>query len=298
MYLCNHGRPNHHNGQNLTLMVGDSTMGTVNGRRVEATLGSGLLTGKSASRPGPRSPQAGHPGRAYNSVSSYPGSRFPESSFEQVVPRLLSTRNITNLVLQSPTSDITNLKHIPEAQHKDMVSKSAQDMFNIMEKARGGHPSLRKIIVLEQLPRADDKQLATLASLYNSTLRNLAAATPFNNQCEIVVASHTSLLPATQDASLRSALFGSPSARSSDGIHFRGKEGSSLHTSSVISALKSVGLSGWSTKRARRSPQGSASRMDTQRQLEGHQAFTPRMDSQEYNVQTNNRWSALLQENC
>ena len=135
-----------------------------------------------------------------------------------------------------------------------MATKSAQNMFSIMKSARAGHPALRNIVVLEHLPRADNKQLSTLASLYNATLRNLVAAAPLNNQCEIVVADHSSLLPASQDVDIRSALFGSPSARGSDGIHFRGKEGSNRHTSSVIAALKLAGLGGWSTQ----GPRGSA----------------------------------------
>ena len=102
-----------------------------------------------------------------------------------------------------------------------------------------------------------NEQLSTLASHYNATLRNLVAAAPLN-KCEIVVAGHASLLPASQDVSTRSALFGSPSARGSDGIHFRGKEGSKRHTSSVIAALKTAGLGGWSTQ----GPRGAA-RPDT-----------------------------------
>ena len=259
-----HGRPNHQKEQNLTLMVGDSTMSTVNGRLVEAALGGSLLTGRSATKSGPWSALAGHPGRAYNSVSNFPGCKFPESSFERVVPRLLSTRTVTNLVLQSPTSDITNLLHTSEPQQKDMAIKSAQNMFSIMERARADHPSIRKIVALEQLPRADNAQLSTLASLYNATLRNLAAAAPLNSQCVIVVASHTSLLPATQDQAIRAATFGSPSARSSDGIHFRGKEGGKRHTSSIISALKSAGLGGWSSQGPRRAGRQEAGRSYSQ----------------------------------
>ena len=229
-------------------------MKTVNGRVVEAALGGGLLTGKSASKPGPRRPLAGHPGRAYNSVSSYPGCKYPESSFEQVVPRLLSSRTVTNLVLQSPTSDLTNLKQVPKSQHQDLATQSARNMFTIMERARADHPSLRNILMLEQLPRTDDEHLSTLSTLYNTTIRQLVAAAPAINQCKIVVASHTSLTPATHDLALRSSLFGSPSARGSDGIHFRGKQGNTRHTSSVISALQSAGLGGWSTQ----GPRGAA----------------------------------------
>ena len=156
--------------------------------------------------------------------------------------------------------------------------------LDIMERARTSHPSLGKIVILEHLPRADDKKLSTLSHLYNATLRNLAAAAPLLNQCEIVVASHSSLLPATQDANIRSALFGLPSSRGSDGIHFRGKEGSKLHTNSVIAALKSAILGGWTTQRPKGRHLESASRLDDQRRLDGDHASTPRTAAQEYNV--------------
>ena len=54
-------------------------------------------------------------------------------------------------------------------------------MMTIMERARADHPSLRNIVVLEQLPRVDYDHYSTLLSLYNTTLRNLAAAAPINS---------------------------------------------------------------------------------------------------------------------
>ena len=245
-------------------MIGDSTMSTVNGQSVEAALGGNLLTGKSATSQGPRSRLAGHPGRAYNSVSSYIGCKYPESSFERVVPRLLSSRTVTNLVLQSPTSDLTNLKEAPQLQHKDIITQSASNMMTIMERARAAHPALRKIVILEQLPRADNDHFSTLSAIYNTTLRNLVAAAPANDRCEIVVAGHPSLLPATQDPAIRGAVFGSPSARGTDGIHFRGNEGTTRHTSSVITALKSAGLGGWRSQRTRRSVRQPAGNSNSQ----------------------------------
>ena len=239
-------------------------MKTVSGRRVEAALGSGLLTGKSASRPGPRSPLAGHPGRAYNSVSSFPGCKYPESSFERVVPRLLSSRTVTNLVLQSPTSDLTNLREAPQLDHNELIIQSARNMMTIMERARSAHPSLRKIVVLDHLPRTDYDHYSTLSSLYSTTLRNLVASAPTNSQCEIVVAGHPSLLPATQDPAILAAVFGKPSARGMDGIHFRGKEGRKRHTSSVIAALRSAGLGGWSSQGPRRAGRQEAGRSYSQ----------------------------------
>ena len=233
-------------------------MKTVNSREVEAALGGGLLTGRSATGHGPRSPLAGYPGRAYNSVSTFPGCKFPESSFERVVPRLLSTRSVTNLILQSPTSDLTNLRNLPESQHQDLVKQSARDMVKIMEKARADYPSLRKVIVLDQLPRTDRVELSNLSKLYNNTLRDLVAAAPTNSNCHMIVANHSSLDPTSED--LKSALFGPPSSRRTDGIHLRGSESGRRHTSSVISVLKSVGLGGWSIQ----SRQGAGRQQNSQ----------------------------------
>ena len=215
-------------------------MNTVNSRVVESALGGGLLSGRSATSQHPRSHLAGHPGRAYNSESTYPGCKYPESTFELVVPRLLSNHSVTNLVLQSPTSDLTNVRNIPQLQHHDLVRKSAHKMFEIMERARAEHPSLRKVIIFDQLPRTDMEELS---KLYNSTLRELVAAAPSNRHCQFVVASHSSLQPTSLEMS--SALFGFPSARSTDGIPFRGNEGKKRHTSSIISALKTAGLVDW-----------------------------------------------------
>ena len=97
------------------------------------------------------------------------------------MPRLLSSRTVTNLVLQSPTSDLTSLREAPQLQHDKLITQSARNMMTIMERARADHPSLREIVALEQLPRADYDHYSTLSSLYNTTLRNLVAAAPANS---------------------------------------------------------------------------------------------------------------------
>jgi hypothetical protein len=150
-------------------------------------------------------------------------------------------------VLQSPTSDLTNLRNLPEQQHQDLVKQSARSMVDIMVKARDDNPSLRKVVILDQLPRTDSEHLSTLASTYNATLRELVAAAPTSSHCQMVVASHSFLHPSSQD--MQADLFGSASARGTDGIHLRGKQGSKRHTNSLISALKTAGLSGWTGQR-------------------------------------------------
>ena len=148
--------------------------------------------------PGRRSPRAGKPGRAYNSVSSWPNAKYTESSLETVVPHLLSQANlpVTTLVIQSPTSDITNLQAVPEGDHKDLVLQSARNVVNTVERALAAHPSLRKAVILEQLPRKDSIHLFSLTHVYNSTLQQLVAAS--HNNSQLVVVGHPSLSPTTE----------------------------------------------------------------------------------------------------
>ena len=236
-----HRRPHHI--PDLTLLVGDSSMKTVNCRAVEAGLGGGkLVCGEHvALQPsGRRSPRAGKPGRAYNSVGSWPNAKYSKSSLETVVPQLLAQTKstISNLVVQSPTSDLTNLRGLPQSDHRALVLQSAGNVMWTMEKALSDNPSLRKGVVMGQLPRKDDALLSTYTELYNTTLQQLAATSDYRNK--LVVVGHPSLAPTTKEKTTK--MFGSPSSPRSDGIQFRGSEGSRRHTDSVVSALRSAGL--------------------------------------------------------
>ena len=118
-------------------------------------------------------------------------------------------------------------------------------------------------MIMGQLPRKDDALLSTYTELYNTTLQQLAATSDYRNK--LVAGGHPSLAPTTEEKT--TAMLGSPSSPRSDGIHFRGPEGSRSHTDSVISALKSAGLAaaavpaGWRTQgrqgAARLHPSGS-----------------------------------------
>ena len=189
-----------------------------------------------------RTADTGRPGSAYNSDPEYPGSRFRKSSFKEVVPKILAKQPCDNLVLQSPANDVTNLSQVPEHQHQGWAEQSSRNMVNIAEQAILANPNMKKVVLLEHLPRADSDHLAALAIHSNSALHQFASSSIFSNQ--IVVASHSGLNPSTEEKTV--AIFG-PRNRG-DGIHLRGSEGPRRHTSSVISALKSVGIAGWSTQ--------------------------------------------------
>jgi hypothetical protein len=172
-----------------------------------------------------------------------------------VVPQLLAQykAKITNLVIQAPSCDLTNLNHpsLPhprdEPIHKDLVRQSAKNVVHTMEQALSEHPSLRKGVILEQLPRNDFTHLSNLSKLYNITLQQLVAQSPYHRQ--LVVVGHPALALTT--AAKTVDMFGSPSSTHSDGIHFRGAGGSRRHTDSVLTALKTAGLAlpaGWRTQ--------------------------------------------------
>ena len=228
-----------------TMMIGDSNMKTISCRTVEASLGGGkLLCGNhiASTLKEIRTAETGRPGSAYNSDPEYPGSRFRKSSFKEIVPQMLAKQPCDNLVLQSPANDLTNLSQVPEQQHQGWAEQSSRNMVNIAEQAISRNQNIKKVVLLEHLPRVDSDHLAALANHSNSALRQFAASSIFSNQ--IFVASHSSLNPINEEKTI--AIFG-PRNRG-DGIHLRGSEGPRRHTSSVISALQSVGIAGWSTQ--------------------------------------------------
>ena len=227
-------------------------MKTINCRKVEAALGGGkFVCGKHIAAPHTdrRPPRAGKPGRAYNSVGSWPGSKYSESSLEKVVPQLFAQTKspITNLVVQSPTSDTTNLQSLDESTHRNLIYQSVRNVVQTMERALSKNPALRKGVVLEQLPRNDSFHLSNLTEFYNITLQQLVAQSSYGRR--LVVVGHPALALTT--AAKTVAMFGKPSTHRSVGIHFRGSEGARRHTDSVLTALKSAGLAvptGWSTQ--------------------------------------------------
>ena len=117
-------------------------------------------------------------------------------------------------------------------------------MVNTVESALAANPALRKVVILEQLPRKDSIHLFSLSHVYNTTLQQLVAAS--HHHSRMVVVGHPSLYPTTEAKT--AAMFGSPASPRRDGIHFRGSEGARRHTNSVMSAIRSAGLADWTTQ--------------------------------------------------
>ena len=238
-----HQRPNH--DAIHTLFVGDSRVKSLKPRIVEKALGGGRLSVPGSLKV-PELPQGrnkGHPGRGYCSSRDWPYSKFPEASLEDRVPGLLAARPFTNLILQAPCSDITNITKVTDkSKHQDLAALSAHNTLAVVERALRVTPSLEKVVILEQLPRADGNYLTTLSEHSKVVLRDLVASS--NLRDHITIASSQPLQ--CQSEAQLVEMFGARDDSRSDGIHLAGEHGKQLYTDFVLSSLKSATL-GWTS---------------------------------------------------
>ena len=234
-----HERPNLEAA--YTLFVGDSRVKSLKPRIVEKALGGGLLSVPGSLKV-PELPQGrskGHPGRGYCSSRDWPHSKFPEASLEDRVPELLAARTFTNLVIQAPCNDISNIIKVQDrSKHQNLAALSAHNTLAVVERALRVTPSLKKVVILEQIPRADSDYLTGLAEHSNEVFRELVASS--NHRNNITIASSQSLQCHTEQKILD--LFGARDDARSDGIHLAGSHGRQLYTDFVLSSLKSAKL--------------------------------------------------------
>jgi hypothetical protein len=248
-----------------TLMVGDSHIKTVKPRVVEKAVGGRLFV------PGYSRPRG--QGRAYCSSRDWPNARFPDNSLEYKVPELLSERDYKNLIIQAPCNDITNLKVFKnEAYQYSLAEQSSYNTLAVAENALREFTSLEKVIILERLPRADNDRLSELSLHSNNVLHQAAESSEFRDR--ISVRRHTSFRFDTEEKIVD--IFGHYSSPRYDGIHLVGKLGRQLYTDSVLTAVRTAGISDWTTQGIRCSARVQ-SNIDT------------------YNVVTNNKYGML---NC
>jgi hypothetical protein len=214
-----------------TLLVGDSHQKCLKPRVMEKMLNGGRLFAPGYTHP--------REGRAYCSTRDWPNSRYTDNSLEDKVPELLSTREFTNLIIQAPCNDITNIKNVQNSyQRNSLAEQSSLNTVAIVEKALTEFSYLERVLILERPPRVDG--LEELSDFSNKILRGAVQNSRMRNR--IVVRSLKSLQLTTEDRKVD--IFGSPSSAKSDGVHMVGKLGRQLYTDSVITAVNESGLPG------------------------------------------------------
>ena len=253
-----HTRPHH--GVPQTLLVCDSRVKSLKSRIVEKALKGGRLSvpGSLKVPEGPQGKGGGHPGRAYCSTRDWPGAKFPSASLEDRVPGLLAVKSFTNLILQAPCNDITNIRMVKDqSKHLELAALSAHNTLAIVERALRVTPSLQTVVILEQLPRADSDHLSALAQHSTAVLREAVANSSLKNK--IVMAPSKSLECKTEKNIVD--LFGARDSPRADGVHLVGEHGRQLYTDFILDSIKSANLS-WTTTipriRPRKESQGWA----------------------------------------
>ena len=140
-------------------------------------------------------------------------------------------------MVQLPTPDITNLQEITNPQEQySIVEKLSIAAVSILEDALRATPSLQSVLVLPRPPRADSEELHRLSEYSNSVTAAAIQSSLLSTQ--IIMGTNSRFKCESSDDVLK--IFG-PKTRN-DGIHFRGTEGPSLYTTSIIHNIRIAGL--------------------------------------------------------
>ena len=172
---------------------------------------------------------------------------YPKNNFTDVVPREVIKDTFEHLILQAGSVDISNLKTKENAnlymnyfQQEAVVS--ARNIFNAGVNALSQQPSLKKVIIMKQIPRYDPKDLdplglkAALSQLFNNSLMELWMNSPHKEK--VVIGTHNmECAGASQLSRYRSTKTGR-----FDGIHLFGSSGSKFYTLSILNILRTAGL--------------------------------------------------------
>ena len=152
-----------------------------------------------------------------------------------------------NLILQAGSVDISNLKTKENANlYMDYFNQqtvlSATNTFNAGVNALAQQPSLKKVVILKQIPRYDPKDVdplglkPALSQLFNGTLMELWMNSPYKER--VFIGTHN--MECT--GAIQSSRYKSTKTGRFDGIHLFGSSGSKSYTLSILNILRTAGL--------------------------------------------------------
>ena len=185
--------------------------------------------------------------RAYSSTNDK-SARWPKYNFTDVVSYALANPGRDDfdvVVMSAPTMDITNMDTARQtpADSKEVFEQkaiaSSQNMFNIAVNSLKKYPSLKKVVLMEHLPRFDTPRVdptslkSTLARLANTTLGELWLKSPLKNR--IFIGQHS--LESSGAGEAHFARYENCNTGRYDGVHLYGQSGVRDYTNSVKSIL-------------------------------------------------------------
>ena len=119
---------------------------------------------------------------------------------------------------------------------------SARNVFSAGVSALTHQPSLKKVVIMKQIPRYDPQEVdplglkPALSQLFNSTLSELWMKSPCKDK--IFIGTHN--LECT--GARQSSRYRSTKTNKFDGIHLYGSSGSKFYTLSMLNILHAAGL--------------------------------------------------------
>ena len=174
-------------------------------------------------------------------------ARYPHRNYNDVIPTALEKEPFKNMIVQSGSVDITNLKTSKEAEkHFDYFNQqtvmSAENLFQTCEKALKTNSNLEKVVIMKNIPRYDRVDTdplsikQALSQIYNNTLTDLWMKSPLKNK--IFVGNHD----LECSGGIRQSRYKNVLSGAFDGIHLYGSSGGKFYTLSALNILKQAGL--------------------------------------------------------
>ena len=261
-------------------LIGDSIATNLVGPRVEAATGSLLRKTK-----------------AY-AAQEDGMSRFPDKVVSKVIRKM--RKPVHTVVLGAPSVDITNQKTAGVTHDENAaisIASSHAQIENAEYILKAG--LAQQVLVLEHLPRHDDKAKAEQASLANKTLHSARDQSQFAES--IFVGAHTGL---DVDVDKRGELFTNDGTNqhsrhvrlgANDGLHMYSQKGAQAFTSSLINIMRQAGL-------VRKEQQDSEGKTKTRgweapRRPRGFQTNQRRRDQpRDFQIPTKNRFENIENE--
>ena len=174
--------------------------------------------------------------KAYGSAYK-PDALKPDENFLQVASTAPKKRNYNFAVLQSSSTDITNLNTTHHLEYlKQEVTISSKNTITAAQRILEGNPTIEKVLILERTPRFDTKNAdplqlkSELSDLANRVLRQELNTAGIGNR--VFLGSHS--LP----IHLQENLYGHSDHYGYDGIHLRGPDGRNHFTRSLCNILQ------------------------------------------------------------
>lgn len=259
-------------------LIGDSIATNLVGPRVEAATGSLLRKTK-----------------AY-AAQEDGMSRFPDKVVSKVIRKM--RKPVHTVVLGAPSVDITNQKTAGVTHDENAaisIASSHAQIENAEYILKAG--LAQQVLVLEHLPRHDDKAKAGQASLANKTLHSARDQSQLAES--IFVGAHTGL---DVEVDKRGELFTNDGTNqhsrhvrlgSYDGLHMYSQKGAQAFTSSLINIMKQAGL----VRKEQQESDGKTRGWEAPRRPRGFQTNQRRRDQpRQFQIPTKNRFENIESE--